>query len=323
MKRRICVLFVVFTLILTILPTQAFAATIPPAGRVTTASTGLNIRSAASTASTIIGKLSKGATVTLLSQSGNWYKVQYGTTAIGYCSADFITPLTNSKKMTVAITDGVLNIRSGAGTNYAIQSTLTKGSQVIRLSTTGNWSRILYNGTNIGYVSSTYLSETTAPSVSTGSVSLKVPKYLQTDSRWSHVKLGNSSATIGKSGCATTSLAMTESYRLGVTKTPAQMAKTLSYTSSGSVYWPSHYAQTTNSANYLTFIYNQLKSGKPVILGLKSNQNSMHFVVITGCNGSTASAANFTVNDPGSSGRTKLSQVLSVYPNFYKMLWVK
>lgn len=323
MKRRICTLLTVCALLLAAMPLWTSAQTLSPAGRVTTASTGLNIRKSASASATVVGTLAKGATVTLLSKSGNWYKVQYGKTATGYCSASYITPLTSATEMTVAISSGVLNVRKGAGTGYAIQGTLTKGASVIRLSTTGNWSHILYDGTKTGYVSSTYLSTGSSGSSATGNVALNVPLYLQTDSRWSSITLGNSSATMGKSGCATTALAMVESHRLGQTITPAAMEKKLTYTSGGSVYWPSNYEQTTSSSGYLTFIYNKLKAGKPVILGLKTNAGGMHFVVVTGCTGNTSSAANFTVNDPGSASRTKLSQVLVVYPNFYKMLWVK
>jgi hypothetical protein len=193
---------------------------------------------------------------------------------------------------------------------------------VVQLSTTDGWSKIVYNGSSLGYVNSRYLSAT-APVINTSNLSLSVPRFYQTDSRWSHITMGNSSATIGRSGCATTALAMTESYRLGQTVTPAMMEQRLSYTSGGSVYWPAHYSQTTNSKNYLSFIHEKLKTGKPVILGLKKAGGGMHFVVVTGCKGDPSLASSYTVNDPGTSSRTRLSQVLSVYPNFYKMLWVK
>ncbi len=321
-KTRICSMLLALLLTVTALGMPANAETLASAGKVTTQQTDLNIRKSASATAPIVGKLTKDKTVTLLSKSGNWYKVQYGKSAVGYCSADYITPLTNSKTMYVAVNSGKLNVRTGAGTDYKIKTTLEKGSRVVRLSTKGNWSRILYNGVSLGYVSSTYLSAT-APTVNKGDITLSVPRFYQTDSRWSHITMGNSSATIGRSGCATTALAMTESYRLGQTITPAMMEQRLTYTSGGSVYWPSNYSQTTDNKNYLSFIHNKLKAGKPVILGLKKASGGMHFVVVTGCKGDISLTSSYTVNDPGTSTRTKLSQVLSVYPNFYKMLWVK
>ena len=321
-KIRILHFLMVICFIATVCSLPVGAQTLSPAGEVTTKSTTLNIRQSPSASAAIVGRLSKGTTVTLLSQSGNWYKVQYNKSAVGYCSADYITPLANSKTMYVAVTSGNLNVRRGAGTNYAVKTTLVKGSRVVRLSVADGWSRILYNGSELGYVSSRFLA-TTNPTVNTENLSLSVPRFYQTDSRWSHITMGNSSATIGRSGCATTALAMTESYRLGQTITPAMMEQRLTYTSGGSVYWPSQYSQTTNRTNYLSFIYDKLKAGKPVILGLKKANGSMHFVVVTGCKGDPSLSSSYTVNDPGTSTRTNLSQVLAVYPNFYKMLWVK
>lgn len=322
MKRtsRLGSFLLILSLLLTAVCLPATADTLSPAGRVTTKDTGLNIRQSASPSSPVVGKLSKGTAVRLLSKSGSWYRVQYGPSATGYCAADYITPLTGSTVMYVATASSRLNVRSGAGTGYPVQTALAKGTRVVRLSVSGSWSRILYHGTATGYVSSNYLSAS-APAAA-GGVALAVPKFYQTDSRWAHLPLGNSNTTIGRSGCATTCLAMTESHRLGQTVTPAMMAQKLSYTASGSVYWPSNYSQTTVSSNDLTFLYNKLKAGKPVILGLKNSAGGMHFVVVTGCSDNTAAASSFTVNDPGSSSRTTLSQVLAVYPVFYKMLWV-
>ncbi len=49
----------------------------------------VNVRSAASTTSTRIGKAALGATYTYLAKEGDWYKIQYTTTTIGYVYATF------------------------------------------------------------------------------------------------------------------------------------------------------------------------------------------------------------------------------------------
>ena len=51
----------------------------------------VNIRASASTSSKRIGKGSLGATFTYLGKEGDWYKIQYNTTTIGYVFATFAT----------------------------------------------------------------------------------------------------------------------------------------------------------------------------------------------------------------------------------------
>lgn len=296
-------------------PLAASAATLSSkAGIVSTSSGKLNVRSTASTGASVVATLSKGSYVTLISKSGSWWYVEYGKGQYGYCHADYISSV-SSRAATVNTQSSSLNVRSGAGTSYNRIGSLSRGDVVIILSTSGGWSRILYHGTKTGYVSSQYLSTATTYS----SVSLSVPSFKQTDSRWSAVKIGSSGKTIAQIGCATTAIAMMESYRTGKTIYPNAMSKQLQYTASGSVYWPSHYTTITNSSGYLSAIYNLLKQGKPVLFGAKNSYGGQHWVVITGyTGGSTLTASGFTINDPGSNSRTTLQQFLNAYPIFYK-----
>lgn len=315
MKKRMCI-FLIFLLLTVTFCLPAAAEETPHAGTVATSSGTLNIRQSPSTAASVVGKLSKGTIVTLLEKSGNWWKVQYSKSNTGYCSANYITPIASSQTAIIVTAGSNLNVRTGPGTEYAVKGSLANQSKVVRIASKTGWSRIVYNGIETGYVNNNYLKVGTNTNIT-----LSVPFYLQTDSRWRNVTLGSSNATIGKSGCATCCLAMTESYRLHTSKTPAVMAKSLSYTAGGSVYWPTNYRQTTNAQNYLGFIYEKLQAGTPVILGLKTNTGGMHFVVITGCTGNKTSTSAYQINDPGTASRTNLAQVLAVYPNFYKMLW--
>lgn len=290
-------------------------------GKVSLNSGWLNVRSSASASSESLAKLNNGSYITLLSKSGAWWKVQYGENKYGYSSATYIKEVAATAKY-VNISSGTLNVRSGAGTGYSKVGSLTKNEQVLVISTTGNWSYILYDGVNTGYVSSWYLSDKQAQSVKYPAVSLKVPSFKQTDSRWANVKLGSSGKTIAQIGCATTGIAMMESYRTGTTIYPDAMSKKLKYTSSGSVYWPSGYSQVSSSSEYLLRIYEKLKSGKPVLVGAKNKYGGQHWVVITGFKGgNTLSASSFTVNDPGSQNRATLQDLYNTHPNFYKYLY--
>lgn len=322
MKKLISLLFTfIIALTIFIIPIQSYGATLTSqAGIVSVSSGKLNVRKSASTSSAILTSLSDNSYITLISISGNWYYVEYADGKYGYCHKNYIKP-DSGKTAKVNTHSTSLNVRSGPGTKYSLKDNVSKGSIVIILSTSGSWSKILYDGVKTGYVSTQYLSTSTNTSTYS-KVSLNVPDFKQTDSRWANVKIGNSGKTIGKIGCATTGIAMMESYRTGITIYPDAMSKKLSYTSSGSVYWPGHYAVVTSSSGYLNKIYQKLKEGKPVLFGAKNSSGNQHWVVITGfTGGNTLNASGFTINDPGTKYRTNLQQFLNEYPNFYKYFY--
>ncbi len=318
------ILTVLLSAVLLFAPTlPAFAADAnSTAGTVRITSGSLNVRSGPSASSAVIASLYKDETVTLLQKNGDFWKIEYGNGKYGYASAKYIVQISGSYAARVKTAGGNLNVRTGAGTSYSVRTSLPNGKTVVVLSKSGDWSKILYNGKSIGYVSNGYLDSASASS-GYAAVKLSVVSYKQTDARWANVKLGSSGYTIGSSGCTTTALAMTESYRTGTNITPATMASRLTYAPAGWLYWPANYVASTNATNYLQTIYNLLKSGKPVILGMQKANGSQHWVVVTGFTGGALTASDFTINDPGSNSRTTLSAFLSVYPNFYKIVYYK
>ena len=325
-RKRISILLsAVLLLGALITPLRASAASTDSyVGAVTTGGGALYVRSSPSTGSSVLTSLKKGSYVTLISKSGDWWRVEYADDKYGYCYAGYITPVAGTP-VRVDTGGDVLNVRSGPGTSYSRIATLPHGDIVMLRSSENGWSRVLYHGTKLGYVSSQYLSGVSNGSSGSSSgysaVSLAVPSFKQTDSRWTNYPIGTSGGTIGTIGCATTGIAMMESYRTGTTIYPNAMAKQLSYTAGGSVYWPSHYTVVTSQSGYLSAIYNLLKAGKPVLLGAKTDGGRQHWVVITGFTGGSLTAANFTIHDPGSNSRTNLQQFLNVFPNFYKYFY--
>lgn len=284
------------------------------AGAITTGGGSLNVRTAASTKSSIVAILKKGSYVTLIEKNGSWWKVEYADNKYGYCHADYITAV-DSSPMQVRTNGDVLNVRSGPSTAYSRISTLPHGTTVLVRKTENGWSQILYHGTKLGYVSSLFLSGSSQPTYP--EISLSVPSFKQTDSRWAGYPLGTRGGTIGTIGCAVTGIAMMESYRTGDIIYPNDMAKKLSFSSGGAVYWPSHF--TVNAALDLSQIYSLLQQGKPVLIGGKTASGGQHWVVITGYSGGeTLTASNFTIHDPGSNNRVTLQQFFKVFPNFYK-----
>lgn len=301
------------------IPKGNAAAKIQGAGRVNTVSSGLNIRSSPSQSATVKTSAPKNSYITLLSKSGNYWYVEYKNGKYGYCHKDYVKIISENVK-SVKTSNGRLRVRSSASTNSSIIAYLSSGSLVTVISQSGNFSRVLYNGNSLGYVHSDYLNSLSSETAYK-SIKLNVPNYKQTDSRWANVTLGSSGQSIAKIGCATTALAMTESYRTSSKIYPDNMAKKLTYTSGGAVYWPSNYKTITSSSGYLSKIYSLLKEGKPVILGCKKANGSQHYVVITGVKAvDSLTTSAFYINDPGSNSRTTLNQFISVYPTFYKIL---
>lgn len=287
------------------------------AGRVATASGRLNVRRSATTSSDIVSSLYKGSYLTLMWKSGDWWYVEFDDGKFGYCHSDYIQTVSATAK-TVKTTSGNLNVRSGAGTSYSKIGSLPSGEVVLVLWTTGDWSRILFDGTKLGYVNSSYLTSV----ASYPAVSLSVPHYMQTDKRWASVTLGRSGKSIYRVGCTTTSIAMIESYRTGKTIYPDAMSRKLSYTSSGNVYWPSDYTAVYSSSGYLAKIYDQLRAGKPVLFGAKTSAGGQHWVVVTGYKGGPSlTTSGFTINDPADSSRRTLADLYADYPNFYKFFY--
>ena len=294
------------------------------AGRVNTTASSLNVRSAPSSTASVKTTLQKNTYLTLISKSGNYWYVRYSQNGYGYCHASYIYQVSGTVR-TVNTASGKLRVRSGPSVSHPVTDYLQKGQFVSIHATSGDFAKVIYNGNKTGFVHSAYLEKVSASTTNKYTAkSLNVPSFKQTDSRWANVTLGNSGQTIGRIGCATTALAMTHSYATNTTVYPHQMAKKLSYTSGGAVYWPSDYNIITSSSGYLEKIYSLLHQGKPVIVGAKKSNGGQHYVVVKAVTAtSTLSTHNFIINDPGSDTRTTLADFFNAYPYFYNMLYIK
>lgn len=298
--------------------------------------TTLLVRKQASTSGTVIGYFTNGKQVEITGESNGYYQIRYQS-SIAYVSQQYVTTggnalqgnnstafsssISSVSKTGYANVSSSLLVRSSASSSSSVIGRLGRGARISITGETDNWYRINYSGKK-GYVNKAYVSFSEISSNGYETISLNVPLYHQYDSRWASVRIG--SETLNSAGCVTTSLAMVQEYRTGVTCTPAMMVGKLSYTSGGSVYWPSSTTQYTGS-NYMTVIYQQLAAGNPVIIGAKYTNGGQHYVVVTGYNGSSSSlsASGFTVNDPGRGGTRTLQAFLARTPQFYKLVYYR
>lgn len=292
----------------------SFGASAATAGKVVTAGGKLNLRSSPSLSSSVVSSAENGSWLTIEEKSGEWYKVAYKNGKTAYANSAYIKNYPATVEGEVKITSGVLNVRSKAGSNYPVIDTLKKGEKILAVKSNSEWAGIVYQGNKTGYVAKKYLQRLT--SLEYPAVKLSVTSFKQFDQRWKDTPIGTQGGTMGTIGCLTTAIAMTESYYSAYTLTPAQMAKKLSYSASGSLYWPSDYVRKNAENGYLKQIYSLLKGGDPVIFGAKTSGGKQHWVVIYGYSGSgELSADKFLIHDPGSNNRSTLQSLLSAYPN--------
>ncbi len=123
---------------------------------------GLNIRNGPWGA--IIGSFGNGASVTVIGQEGEWYKVSYNGT-VGYCHSAYITQSSTpaasaARGGTVNAVPG-LNVRTGPW--GSIVGSFANGARVSILGQEGEWYRVSYNGA-VGYCHSAYINADSASS---------------------------------------------------------------------------------------------------------------------------------------------------------------
>ena len=175
----------------------------------------------------------------------------------------------------------------------------------------------------------------------TKEIQLNVPYYLQSDGKWASITLGNGKNTIGGAGCTITSLAMVHEYHTGITTTPIEMNKALSFSGSN-VVWSSveklGYARDKSMRNQnngavkcdvktLALVYSKLSEGKPCVIGVSESSNvddRTHYVVINGYTGNPAamSTYDFTILDPNSKTRHTLQDLLNAKPYVHTLVYL-
>ena len=136
MKR---IIYFGFMLVAVMLCMGFSASALNSAGRVATEGGRLNLRSAPSVSSSVIGSLSNKSWFTVTEKSGSWYRAEYADGKYAYVSADYVTHYPTSVDATVTLTSGSLNVRSGAGTEYAVKDRLQNGERVVVVKSNSTW----------------------------------------------------------------------------------------------------------------------------------------------------------------------------------------
>jgi uncharacterized protein YgiM (DUF1202 family)/surface antigen len=179
---------------------------------ISSSSSTLNVRNAGSASSSIIGSLKKGETVNIVGKSGDWYKIQYNS-SYGYVNSKYISvnsasvsnppaqasntttnTVSTSKSGIVSLNDksSSLNLRSAPGGE--ILTTLSHGTKIEILGSSGSWYKIKSNGST-GYVLSAYINTYESPKATSTSIAeSKSPST--SESKIGTVILSNQSSTL-------------------------------------------------------------------------------------------------------------------------------
>ncbi len=134
----------------------------------------VNVREGASSSTKKLGTAKKGAQYTVTGQSGSWIQVQYTATQKGYIYSKYVklsdsgstTPTTPTETTAtgygyVVNCSNSVNVRSGAGTNHSIIGTAPKSQVYQILGRSGNWYKVQFKSSTVGYIHDNYFSKAT------------------------------------------------------------------------------------------------------------------------------------------------------------------
>ncbi len=126
----------------------------------------VNIRSGPGTQYSVAGALYKNASVEMLSKTGEWYKVQYGTVS-GWMHQSLLIPNT---EVYLKVNQDLVNLRSGPGIANNMITQVHKGDRLVLLEVQGEWDKVKTASGQVAYIRSDMVvednkSDTAVPAV--------------------------------------------------------------------------------------------------------------------------------------------------------------
>jgi N-acetylmuramoyl-L-alanine amidase len=125
----------------------------------------LNVRMDPSTTGTVVGKLSKGASITIYSKKNNWLEIKYSGQK-AWISADYVQMGTQDQPATSnsggaigTVTASNLSVRSDNSLNSEIIGSVSKGQKFNILDEVNNWVKIEFQPGKIGWAAGWYFTK--------------------------------------------------------------------------------------------------------------------------------------------------------------------
>ena len=274
-------------------PAPTMTAEVQATVALSSATSKLNVRAAASLAGRVITQIPHGQSVTILSRVGDWSQIRFGQVT-GYVASRYliegsvtpgVTPaptqaptpgpvVQNRAQVTLGNTSSRLNVRAAASQAAQVVGQLPHGAQVTVLEISGDWTRIS-SGTLTGWAASRYLSAisaptaapTVAPTPAPTATAAPTPAPTQATPATATVTLGNTSSSLNVRAAASTSANILTRLKHGTVVTVLGQSGGWTQIQSGSVtgWVSSEYlkfnAAVTPTAEPATSSYTTLKYG--------------------------------------------------------------
>ncbi len=167
---------------------------------------GVRLRSAPSTDSSIVTELSNGTVVSIFAQEDNWYKVDYDRQT-GYIAADLVTMHQSTDSLSgYVVTADALNLRSSASTDGSVVTTVSENTYLTLIGFENGWYYVS-DGSSSGYVSGDYVSPCTSKPAAEDSGSANSSGGSSSSSGGSSLPSGGNAGSSSASGQAIANLA--------------------------------------------------------------------------------------------------------------------
>lgn len=116
--------------------------------------TGVNLRSGASTSTAIVASLKKGTKLRLLGENGDFYLAETKSGRQGYVYKRCVASSAPAQK--TRVTTAFVHMRKGGGMHYDVLRTVPMGETVQVLSVGNYWTKCVYRGAT-GWIKNIYL----------------------------------------------------------------------------------------------------------------------------------------------------------------------
>lgn len=173
--RIVCIILAVFLIgsITTVAITSITADAITSGGYGYITDSYVNLRSGAGTSYSVVTTMNKNTAFTFADSktyNSSWYKIKLlSNSKTGYVHKDYAK---SASSVTGYVNSTEVNLRSGAGTNYSIVTTMSKNTKFTYVSTTvvnSNWYHIITNNGKLGYIYKTYATKNSSSESSNSS----------------------------------------------------------------------------------------------------------------------------------------------------------
>lgn len=143
----------------------------------------VNVRSKATTDSTVVEQLSKGDKVVVKSKADGWYSIETVDGTDGWVRADLLEIVNGDAARlktigTGTVTGGTVNVREEASTECAVLTQVSEGTKVSVLGRSEDWYKVQLSSGTVGWINATLIDVKLAEQASRGAVQERkdVPK---------------------------------------------------------------------------------------------------------------------------------------------------